>query len=159
MKILQPNTLAILGNKIILNLYEEVLENIEVREAVKDLLLASYSDDIIFQLTKYLIRTYCRMRGKDFCRKLMSADFNNLGKAIRSQVAVLLDSKSYSKNKRGGDGKKKSKKTETNEPVEKDMHSFFNSLTDDVNNDNETNTGVEEENFLQDADDIGLELE
>ena len=55
------------------------------------------NDDIMDDLVQYLIGTYCRMRGKDFCSQIMATDFKNLGKGFRPTIAVLSDKLSYTK--------------------------------------------------------------
>lgn len=51
-------------------------------------------------MTGNVTKTWCRMRGKDFCWKMIATEFNNLGKCLRSKLAVLSDMKSYTKNKK-----------------------------------------------------------
>jgi len=50
-------------------------------------------DEIMDDLVAYLVRTYCGMRGKEFCRNIMAINFTNLGKGVRPTFAVLLDKK------------------------------------------------------------------
>ena len=79
-------------------------------------------DEIVLaEAVLFMCRTYCRMRGKDFSRNLMATEFNNLGKALRSTVAVKADSKTYAdkhKHKKNSKSKSKNKEDETNEEEE-----------------------------------------
>ena len=49
------------------------------------------SSEIIHAVTKYITRAYCRMRGKDFARKLMSRDTKSLKQTRRPTLAAVSD--------------------------------------------------------------------
>ena len=59
--------------------------------------LQTIDNDIMDDLVTYLMQTYCRMRGKDFCHNILATNFKNLGKDIRLTMALLLDKSSYVK--------------------------------------------------------------
>ena len=48
-------------------------------------------DETVDELVGHLVKTYCRMRGKDFVRKYMQHGFKNknLGKGIRPTLAII----------------------------------------------------------------------
>ena len=98
MKCLTSAKLAVLGNGLIQQVYQYLCECADVRLQLQMIILADNTDeDTMNELVLYLVQTYCRMRGKDFCRQIMSTDFKNLGKGVRPTLAVLSDKKSYTK--------------------------------------------------------------
>ena len=138
---LTPTKLAILGSSLIQKVYNTLKESPALKTMVEEILSVTYEDDIIIDLVAYLVKTYCRMRGKDFCRQMMATDFNNLGKSLRSKLAVLSDRESY---KIEGAEKKKRKANNSVASV----HEQFNSSIDSSTIDDESIN--DEDNLLQD---------
>jgi len=77
---LTSTKLAVLGNSLVQRLYRDLCGNIDHRRCVLNIMSdVIVKDDALDDLVLYLVRTYCQMRGKDFCRNLMATNFNNLG--------------------------------------------------------------------------------
>ena len=96
-KCLTSEKLAVLGNSIIQRISHILCGSVEVRQCVQQVMDSTIDNDVMDDLVSYLIQTYCRMRGKDFCRQIMATNFKNLGKGIRPTMAVLSDKSSYVK--------------------------------------------------------------
>ena len=90
---LTPIKLTVLGNSIVKRVHNKLIKSSELRNGIKHLMNERVDDDVMIDLVSHLVKTYCRMRGKDFCHQLMTTDFSNLGKGIRLTLAVLLDKK------------------------------------------------------------------
>lgn len=129
---LHPTKLAILGSTIIQKLYNKLKESTSFRAALMEILSNDYKNEIIIDLTTFIVTCYCRMRGKDFCRQMMTVNFNNLGKALRSKLAVLSDRELYTK--------KGKKDTKTN------LNILFDETTDKISDNTD---GEEEDGLLQ----------
>lgn len=109
-KCLSPQNLFILGNKLIQNVYCAFIESIDVKRYILANLLPkedNIEDETMNELTRYLCRTYVRMRGKDFVRNLMAIEFSNLTKALRSQLAAKSQPQPKNGGKKGGGGDSK----------------------------------------------------
>ena len=78
-----------------MEIYNKLSECEALRNDLERFVGDKIDEDVMTQLVVHLIRTYCRMRGKDFCRQLMTTNFSNLGKGIRPTMAVLSDKQSY----------------------------------------------------------------
>lgn len=76
-----------------------------VQEAVEGFMTMDTTEDELTVLVKFLIKTYSRMRGRDYCCQIMCVDFNNLGKALWSTVAALSNKENYAKKKKDNDTK------------------------------------------------------
>ena len=94
---LKPNVLAVLGHDIIIRVYQELSHCIELRKMAKNILMTEADGDDLSDLVQYLTKTYCQMRGRDYCRQMMVTDFDNLGKCICSKLAVLSNKDNYKK--------------------------------------------------------------
>ena len=96
------------------------MHNNDVNKKVKALLSTPFPNELVRKLVKFLIKTYCRMRGKDFCRKLMASENNNhnLTKATRSEIAVVSNPNSYKKKKKPSkkDEKQNNENQENHDP-------------------------------------------
>ena len=98
-KYLTSIKLVVLGNTLVQRVYQNLCKSTSLRMCIEGIL---YSDDAIDEevmdmLVLYLVQTYCRMRGKDYCRQIMTTEFKNLGKGVRPTMAVLSDKLSYEK--------------------------------------------------------------
>ena len=129
---LTPTRLAILGSSLIQKVYSGLKENFGLKAMVENILSVDYEDEVINDIVSYLVQTYCRMRGKDFCRQMMATDSNNLGKSLRSKLAVLTDKNSYAKNK----------------PME-NIHSNFNNVCSVTSNVSDNDSEQDEDNLFQ----------
>lgn len=110
-KCLISEKLAVLGNNLIQRISTNLCESIEVRQCVQHVISGdndsaetisiddsdTIDNDIIDNLVVYLIQTYCRMGGKDFCCQIMATYFKNLGKGVRPTLVVLPDKKLHTK--------------------------------------------------------------
>ena len=91
-KLLTISKLCVLGKDLIKTVYQCIHENDLFSDSVVRILdNNTFDSDVIDTLLKYLARTYCRMRGKDFCQALMQKDFNNLGQGIRNVTAAIAE--------------------------------------------------------------------
>ena len=55
-------------------------------------------DENVLIVTKYITRTYCRLRGKDFSRKIMSRDTKSNMETIRQKTRIITQHTLYSNN-------------------------------------------------------------
>ena len=96
MRLMTRENLMMMGSDLISNVYNELSTNASVSSIIMAFSdLSDIGDDEKDDLVKHLTQTYCRMRGKDFVRKFMQRGFKtkNLGKGIRSEVAVVSNPK------------------------------------------------------------------
>lgn len=63
----------------------------------------SENEHTVKEALQFISQTYCRMRGKDFCRRLMAIDTNSLSRNRRDTLATLSSSKTYATNKDDAD--------------------------------------------------------
>ena len=107
--------LAVLGNTLVQRVYQSLCESIPLRKYIERILDSddAVDEEVMDMLVLYLVQTYCRMRGKDFCRQVMATNFRNLGKGVRPTLAVLSDKLSYEKK----------------EKVNTDEYNLFNNIT------------------------------
>ena len=126
MNLLTPEKLAMIGSDLITNVYTELSNNTFVSAAIMQFTIGvdNVQSDLQNKLTLHMTRTYCRMRGKDFARKMMQTGFRekNLGKGIRPTVAIISDPKLRLL------AKNKEKKTKTKTNVEQHIEDEFSSL-------------------------------
>ena len=92
---LTPVKLAVLGNRLMMHVHDKLNECNALRDDIINMIGEDTEENVVSELISHLVRTYCRMRGKDFCRQLMATDFTNLGKGVRPTMAVLSDKKTY----------------------------------------------------------------
>ena len=73
MNLLTPEKLAMIGSDLITNVYTELSNNTFVSAAIMQFTIGvdNVQSDLQNKLTLHMTRTYCRMRGKDFARKMM----------------------------------------------------------------------------------------
>ena len=68
---LTPTRLAILELSLIQKVYNGLKDNFELKAMVENILSVDYEDEVTSDIVSYLVQTYCRMRGKDFCRQMI----------------------------------------------------------------------------------------
>ena len=78
-----------------MHVHDKLNECNALRDDIINMIGEDTEENVVSELISHLVRTYCRMRGKDFCRQLMATDFTNLGKGVRPTMAVLSDKKTY----------------------------------------------------------------
>ena len=89
---LTSTKLAVLGSSLVQRVFADLATSIDLEESLYNMMSGSddvVEDKIMDEPVGYLVRTYCRMRGKDFCRNMMATNFKNLGKGVRPTLAVL----------------------------------------------------------------------
>ena len=160
-----PNILAVLGHNIINRVYEDLVRSVPTRNMVKDILFIEPPVEELHDLVKYLVQTYCCMRGKDYCRQLMRTDFNNLGKCVHSKLAVLSNKDNYAKKSKTEEGKESTAEPNQNDGNDitvldvRGIHNIMGHLAHLVNDDNDAakshlldadNIGIDESNLLED---------
>ena len=90
-KTLTPKLLMMNGSSLIDVVYEGFNTQECVLNIVSDFCESNINSDIIQTVTKYITRSYCRMRGKDFVRKLMSRDTHSLKQRREPTLAAVSD--------------------------------------------------------------------
>ena len=159
-KLLTISKLCVLGKDLIKTVYQCIHENDLFSDSVVRILdNNTFDSDVIDTLLKYLARTYCRMRGKDFCQALMQKDFNNLGQGIRNVTAAIAEinkdkvKKWKQGNSEGVDSRKSPKNSEPTIARSRSDSTF--SITKSLENVNIVNSGktsdtsIEEHNILE----------
>jgi ribosomal protein L12E/L44/L45/RPP1/RPP2 len=105
---LTPELLVMNGSCLIQIVYENLNTEDSVLEVIEKFCEENIDPDVIAKVTKYITRTYCRMRGKDFARKLMSKDTNSLKQSRRPTLAAVSNPATHEakRQKKKGDDKK-----------------------------------------------------
>ena len=90
-KCLTSTKLAVLGNTLVQRVYQNLCESTSLRMCIEGILDSDDGIDkeVMDMLVLFLVQTYCRMRGKDYCRQIMTTEFKDLGKGVRPTMAVL----------------------------------------------------------------------
>ena len=107
-KFLLPEYLAVYGSMIVGRLYDGIKQCEEVYKYVGTMIAGgdqfddAVNDETIRNVSVYLVRTYCQMRGKDFVRKLLSQSASQINsqKPIRQVMAVKTGEVTAKKSKR-----------------------------------------------------------
>jgi hypothetical protein len=90
--ILTAESLLMIGSGLILKTYKELIECYELQSMIKSFLQREVDTDQIFFATEFIVKTYCRMRGKDFARKMMSCSSKSTKMPRRQKLATTVDS-------------------------------------------------------------------
>jgi ribosomal protein L12E/L44/L45/RPP1/RPP2 len=122
---LTPELLVMNGSCLIQIVYENLNTEDSVLEVIEKFCEENIDPDVIAKVTKYITRTYCRMRGKDFARKLMSKDTNSLKQSRRPTLAAVSNPATHEakRQKKKGDDKKaeeKEKKEESEDSAQEE---------------------------------------
>ena len=98
---LTPELLVMNGSCLIDLVYSNLNTEDCVLNEVGKFLEVNVDEQIVAAVTNYLTRAYCRMRGKDFARKLMSKDGQSLKQTRRPTLAAASNPAMYkAKNKK-----------------------------------------------------------
>ena len=96
MEMFTSEKLVMMGSDLITRVYIELSSNQNVRMLVRLFAcggdnIDEINDDMMDDLVVHMVKSYCRMRGKDFVRKFMQHGFKNknLGKGIRPTLAIV----------------------------------------------------------------------
>jgi hypothetical protein len=77
------------GASLVADLLSQLKENNHIREAMRSMLPTGTTEVELKWVLHYVLRTYTRMRGKNYVRRLMSRSKASLeGENIRSAIAV-----------------------------------------------------------------------
>jgi hypothetical protein len=99
---LTANRTVVHGPYIVEELRCELIASSNMQSLIRDCLLLELNEDVS-DVTQYLVRTYMRMRGKDFVRRIMSASRRSRSTQNCHKQAVLITPKlspKKSKNRR-----------------------------------------------------------
>lgn len=98
-ELLHPEYLVMVGSDLISNVYESLSKNKGLRAMISSILVnRDCEDENVLIITKYITRTYCRLRGKDFSRKIMSRDTKSNMETIRQKTRIITQHTLYSNN-------------------------------------------------------------
>jgi hypothetical protein len=93
--VLSMENLIIYGPHIVNKMQGELVDNYWMKEMVSDCILDDAVDS--YELLKYIIRTYLRMRGKDFILRLMDLCQRSRSTQHWHEMAVLSNPKFWPK--------------------------------------------------------------
>ena len=134
---LKPEYLVMVGSDLIVRVYSSFIDDPGAHEFISSF-LTNYDkdDDEVIILTKYVTRTYCRLLGKDFARKMMSRDIKSNVQTTRTTQAVVSQSKFY-------ESKKNTKQEVTVDDAEENL--LFQGIVHNVSILDENSNVMEEE--------------
>ena len=91
MKTLNAEFVTLYGADLIVQIYSTLSVEPLLKKAITVLLNMDLDVEIaeVGIMTKFICRAYCRMRGDDFVKKLMSEKVSNLAQPIRKKLAVV----------------------------------------------------------------------
>lgn len=101
--LLTPELLVMNGSGLIDMVFVELASDNNAMKILYQFTGDEYEERDINDALKFISQTYCRMRGKDFCRRLMAIDTNSLSRNRRDTLATLSSSKTYATNKDDAD--------------------------------------------------------
>lgn len=153
--ILTTEKLAMMGGDLITNVYNELVTNRNVRALVGSFCEMGEADDTADELVGHLVKSYSRMRGKDFVRKYMQHGFKNknLGKGIRPTLAIISNPevrRAFSAAKQKVTNINSSTSNDVGELCEEDMHTMMEYTCQLL--DNDTFVTKDECNLFQECD-------
>ena len=99
-KTLTPELLVMNGSSLIELVYVALNEDKNVFNLTAKFCEGNVNIEVISTVVAYLTRTYCRMRGKDFARKIMSKDTKSLQQTRRPTLAAASNPAIYKAKKR-----------------------------------------------------------
>ena len=111
---LTPELLVMNGSCLIQIVYLNLNTEDGVLDVIENFCEENIDPDVCSKVVKYITRTYCRMRGKDFARKLMSRDTNSLKQSRRPTLAAISNPETHQahRNKTKKDNDKKAEEEE-----------------------------------------------
>lgn len=96
--LLTPELLVMNGSGLINSIFVELASDSNAMKNLFQFVGDEYNVSDVNDALKFISQTYCRMRGKDFCRRLMAIDTKSLSRNRRDTLATLSSSKTYTKN-------------------------------------------------------------
>ena len=93
---LEPEYLLMVGSDLITRVYSSFIIDPGAQRTISSF-LDNYDegDEDVRTLTKYIMCTYCHLRGKDFARKMMSRDTKSNEQTTCQTQAILSQKKIY----------------------------------------------------------------
>ena len=92
---LTPELLVMNGSCVINLVYSTLNTEESVLAMVASFCEIKASIETVSAVTTYITRAYCRMRGKDFARRLMARDTHSLKQTRRPTLAAMSDPATY----------------------------------------------------------------
>lgn len=99
--LLTPELLVMNGSGLINSIFVELASDSNAMKLLYEFTSDEYNKREVNEALKFISQTYCRMRGKDFCRRLMAIDTNSLSRNRRDTLATLSSSKTYANGQKG----------------------------------------------------------
>ena len=90
-KTLTPELLIMNGSLLIQHVYLHLNADDAVLESIETFCDQNVDPDVTAKVAQYVTQTFCRMRGKDFARKIMSRDTNSLAQSRRPTLAAVAN--------------------------------------------------------------------
>jgi hypothetical protein len=89
---LTANNVITFGPYIVKEMKRELIANCNVQSMIRECCLVKDNEDVS-QISEYLVRTYMRMRGKDYVRRVMSSSRRSRSTQHRHEQAALSNPK------------------------------------------------------------------
>ena len=139
---LTPELLVMNGSCVIDLVYNTLNTEESVLSMIASFCEIKVSIETVSAVTTYITRAYCRMRGKDFARRLMARDTYSLKQTRRPTLAAMSDPATYKAKRQG-----KAKVADLVEDDKEVEFLLFDTVTGNIST--EDKASVDDDNLLE----------